>query len=370
MNNKDIVLAISTEMGGGGGCFYHRIATMANNFNATQKYNTKVIITPMPIFDTNLLQRVRCVFVQRPVYPAPWLKEYKNLQPRFGYSIVAEFDDAWWNIIPEYNMSSQTPRDWNQIDQIFRENIKYIDRIVVTTEFMRRKLNTDYNFWNVKVIENAAPRSIYSANRKNFFREVPLAIIPSGMQHYRPPQPLSQQFPAGVAGLRGDYVGEWPEFLIKSINNNEIKLHAMADKPYFLAPVHDKIETSPWLDTPNYAAFMTRMQPDIILAPLAENDFNRAKSRLKCAEGFAIGAIVIGTVFEYSPYEVLHPMCKVPVRPTEKQLKEVFTNVKNNWKEILEYQYNWINENGEILESDEHVNKYLSAFAPKQEILV
>ena len=317
------------------------------------------------------MQRVRCVFVQRPAYPAPWLKEYKNLQPKFdNFSIVAEFDDAWWNIIPEYNMSSQTPRDWNQIDAIVRENLKYVDRVVVTTEFMRRKLNKDYGIWNVKVIENAAPRSMYSSNKKDFFRDVPLCIIPSGMQHYRPPQPMSPQFPAGVTGLRGDYTGKWPEFLIKSIKKNELKLHAMADKPYFLSSVQDLIETSPWLDTPNYAAFMTRMQPDIILAPLAENDFNRSKSRLKCAEGFAIGAIVIGTTFEYSPYEVLHPACKVPVNPSVKELETVFTNVKNNWKEILEYQYDWINNNGEFMESEEHVNKYLMAFAPKtQEII-
>ena len=359
--DKNIIIAISAEMGGSGGCFWHRIMTISNHLNANAKYNTKVIVTPVPIFDGNVLAQTRCILVQRPVAPMPWLKEYKNLQPKFNYSIVAEIDDAWWNIIPEYNMASINHRDWNLIEKVFRENLQYIDRMIVTTEFMRRKLNKDYNFWNVRVVENAAPKSIYSANKKTFFRERPLCIIPSGMQHYRSPQPICPQFPGGVTGLRGDYCGSWVEFLMKEIKEHRLDLHSMADKPYFLAPVHDMIETSPWLDTPNYAAFMTRMQPDIILAPLVENDFNRAKSRLKCAEGFAIGAIVIGNVFEYSPYEVLHPYCQVPANPTMEQLETVFKNVKEHWKEILEYQYDFINKNGEFLESEDHVSKWLSA---------
>jgi hypothetical protein len=359
--NKNLIIAISQEQGSGGGCWYHRIATIANHINASPKYGTKVIETPIPIFDSNLLAQTKCVLIQRPTCPMPWLKNYKELQPKFGYSICSEIDDAWWNIIPEYNMSSLQPRNWDLIDKIFRENLQYIDRMIVTTEFMRRKLNNDYNYWNVRVIENAAPKSLYSANKKTFFRERPLCIIPSGMQHYRPPQPFSQQFPVGVVGLRGDYCGEWPEFLIDEIKSRRLDLHAMADKPYFLSEVHDLIETSPWLDTPNYAAFMTRMQPDIILAPLVENDFNKAKSRLKCAEGFAIGAIVIGNVFPYSPYEVLHPYCKVPANPTKEQLHTVFKNVKEHWKEILEYQYDFINRNGEWLESEDHVNKWLTA---------
>jgi hypothetical protein len=86
--NKDIILAISPEQGQSGGCWYHRIATIADCLNANKEYGTKVITTPTAIFDSQLLERVRCVFVQRPVWPAPWLKNYKELQPKYGYSIV------------------------------------------------------------------------------------------------------------------------------------------------------------------------------------------------------------------------------------------------------------------------------------------
>ena len=368
--NKDIILIISGEQGGGGGCFYHRVATIANHINATPQYGTKVVVSPMPIFDGNMLERTRCVLVQRPINPMPWIKNYKELQPKFGYSICGEIDDAWDESLPDYNTSSLDFRDFKAIDSYLRENLKYIDRMIVTTEFLKRKLETVYNFWNVVIVENAAPKSLYSADRKDFFRDKPLCVIPSGLQHYRSPIPFCPKYRLGATPLRGDYTGQWPEFLIKEIQGQRLQLHAMADKPYFLGPVHDMIDTSPWQDTPNYAAKLTRMRPDIILAPLTENDFNRAKSRLKCAEGFAIGSIVIGTTFEYSPYEVLHPYCKVPVNPTMEQLETVFKNVREHWKEILEYQYDFINRKGEFMESNDHVTAWLNACLPPNKELV
>ena len=148
---KDIILAISPEMGGSGGCWFHRIATMANHINANACFNTKVITSPIPIFDANLLARCKCILFQRPCSQQmlDWIKRYKELQPRFLYSCVAEIDDAWYNIIPEYNMSSLHPRNWDEIEKVFKESLSYLDRMIVTTEFMRRKLNKDYNYWNV-----------------------------------------------------------------------------------------------------------------------------------------------------------------------------------------------------------------------------
>lgn len=363
--NKDLIICISPEWCGGG-CGVLRVQHNVNYINQNpQKFGLKVIMSPVPIFDQNLLQHTRCIFVQRPFSSMPWLKNYKELQPKFGYSIVGEVDDNFTSYkdetIPDYNMSSLQPRNWEIIDKVASENLQYIDRMITATDYLAKILHEKFNYWNTVTIPNICSRSLWSRERKTFFREKPLVLSAGAMQHYRSPQPLCPQFPAGVTGLRGDYTGMWPEFLIKEIRGQKLQLHAMADKPYFLGPVHEMIETSPWQDTPNYAAFMTRMQPDIILAPLAENDFNRAKSRLKCAEGFAIGSIVIGTTFEYSPYEVLHPYCKVPVNPTMEQLETVFRNVREHWKEILDYQYDWINRNGEFMESVDHINKYITA---------
>ena len=83
MNNKDIILCISPEWMGGG-CGVLRVQQNVNYINQNHQHlGAKVIMTPVPIFDANLLNVVRCVFVQRPFGPMPWLKEYKNFLNRF-----------------------------------------------------------------------------------------------------------------------------------------------------------------------------------------------------------------------------------------------------------------------------------------------
>ena len=52
------------------------------------------------------------------------------------------------------------------------------------------------------------------------------------------------------------------------------------------------------------------------------------------------------------------------------ELDNVFKTVKEHWKEILEYQYDWINNNGEFMESNDHINKYLIALTPPNQKFV
>lgn len=369
--NKNIILVITPEIGGGGGCFYHRIATIANHLNATPSYNTKVIMSPCPILDGNILSQTKCVLFQRPVTPImlEWIKRYKELQPKFGnYSCVGEIDDLFTEFhgesIPEYNASSLNIRNFTEIDKVVFETMKYLDRMIVSTKMLERVYNEKFNYWNTIVIENAVPKSLYNVNRKNFFRDKPITIIPSGKQHYRPPMPLDQQHPMGVTGIRGDYTGQWVEFIRDCIKNDKIQYIEMAGIAYFLEDLSAKIQTTPWFDTPNYAAFLSRTQPDIIMAPLANNTFVKCKSFLKFTECCALGTVLMGSYFEGSPYELIHPLCRVPDNPTKEQLETVFNNVKKNWKEILDYQYNFINAHGDWIESPIHVNKWLNACSP------
>ena len=358
---KDIILCISQEWCSGG-CGVLRVQQNVNFINQNhQKFGVKCVMSPFPIFDNNLLMQCRCIFVQRPFGPSPWLKEYRNLQPKYGYSIVGEVDDNFTTYkgenIPDYNMSSLTPRDWNQIDRFAAENLQYIDRMITATDYLAKILKEKFGFWNTVTIPNVCERALWSRERKDFFREKPLVLSASAMQHVRPPQNMSPQFPAGVTGLRGDYVGKWPEWLIKNIDNMD--LHYFADIPYFLNCCNEKITMHPWQSTDLYIGEYNRIRPDIVIAPLKNNIFNRCKSRLKFTECCASGAILMASDFEDGPYNCIHPLCKVPDNPSMDDLDKVFNNIKNNWKEIVEYQYEFINKNGEWLESEDHVLRWL-----------
>lgn len=370
--DKNLVLAISLEHGTGGGCWWHRVAQISNYFNENPQFNTKVIETPVPIFDPNVLMRTKCVFIQRPFSHMPWIRNYKELQPKYeNYSIVFDVDDQFTTFgnepgLPPYHPNATQPRDFNAIDRIIAEQLQYFDRGIVTTESLKKILVKKFEFLNVEIIPNASSRSLYNMPRKDFFRERPLCSIPAAKQHNREPMPLSPQMPAGQIGLRGDFDGAWVDWIVDKVTNNEIDFAQSAGHSYFFDCIAEKIQESPWFDVPNYIGYTCRIRPDIIFAPLDDNFFNKCKSSLRATQAFALGAILIASCFNDGPYEHIHPLCRVPSNPTKEQLNTIFNNVKSNWKEIIEWQYDYINKHGEWLESIDHINKYLTAFAPAQ----
>lgn len=366
--NKDTILIISGEMASGGGCYNLRIQQFANYINQTNQFGIKVIVSHIPIFDTNVLAACRGILVQRPFSPIPWLKHYRELQPKFGYKLAFEVDDAFWGIIPDYNISSLQKRDYAAIDKISEENLKCFDVGIVTTDFLANYLHRHHNFWNTVIVPNTCDRAIYQSKRKDFFRDKPLVISAGACQHIREPQPMSPQYPLGVMAMRGDYVGEWPEWLKENID--KMDLHYFACTPYFLDEVREKIALHPWKSTSLYSAELNEMRPDIMIAPLQNNDFNKAKSSLKFAEACACGAILMGSYFIDGPYEMIHPLCRVPDEPKKEDIDKVFNNIKSNWKEILDYQYDFINKNGWWLESSYHIQRWINAITVPNERII
>jgi hypothetical protein len=67
---------------------------------------------------------------------------------------------------------------------------------------------------------------------------------------------------------------------------------------------------------------------------------------------------------------MIHSLCKVPDNPTIEQLETVFKNIREHWKEILDYQYNFINTNGWWLQSSYHMTKWLNAITVQNETLI
>lgn len=372
--NKDIILIITPELGGGGGCVFYRVNLIANYINANPVFNTKVIVSCVPLFDPELLARTKAVLIQRPMSPMPFIKSYRELAPKYAYKVVGEVDDLWteWQgtSLPDYHPNAWQKRDYNIIDKIVSENLSYLDAVIVTTDELKRVLNIKYNFWNVHVIPNAAPRGLFNGARKDFFREKPVCIIPSGKQHYSEPLPFSQQFPAGKIGNRGDYTGSWVDWINDKVSNNEIDLTEMAGTAYFFDRNREKIQTTTWFDGYNYIGYLNRTKPDIVFAPLSNNPFNWCKSSLKFSECCAMGAILMGSYFEKSPYEPIHPYCRVPDNPSKEQLDIVFKNIKEHYKEIIDWQYEFINRNGLWLESDDHVRKFLTACSEPNKPLI
>lgn len=102
---------------------------------------------------------------------------------------------------------------------------------------------------------------------------------------------------------------------------------------------------------------------DFIIAPLKENVFNKCKSNLKYLESCAVGAVCIGSSFEFSPYSMIDDMAKINWTMTAKQLEYNIFELckKENYNRILDKQYIYINENW----LENNIDKYLEIFTDK-----
>jgi predicted N-acyltransferase len=72
-----------------------------------------------------------------------------------------------------------------------------------------------------------------------------------------------------------------------------------------------------------------------------------------------------GSVFDTSsdsPYEEIFPDCKIKNSATVEELDEKFWNMckKENYNELIEWQYENLNKSGLILESTDSMNRLLS----------
>ena len=73
---------------------------------------------------------------------------------------------------------------------------------------------------------------------------------------------------------------------------------------------------------------------------------------------------MLGSTFtenQDSPYEEIHPDCKVRNDLTVEQIDELFWKLckKEKYNEVLNWQYENLDKSGLILESDESINAFM-----------
>lgn len=356
------------------GCSHYRLRYNAAYFGAKEEFNLVPVLVPFPSFDGNWLNNTKAFVCQRLVSPQDleMVKALKANQPKFGYKMIWEVDDQCFAIngegIPEYNMASfNFNKTMKQLNETLKQILPMFDEIVVSTEFLGKAIRKEFGVDNIRVIRNVVPEYLWSKGEKAPITEdlvKPKIGFTGAPQHYRQPIPIgvSPEFPLGVSPLKGDWSDGWIEFIKDNVKNDKIDFTSHASQIWFLDEVKDKIHFAPWVDCLNYPGFVQRNNYDIIIAPLAENTFNKCKSDLRFIEAAIAGSVILGTDFVDSPYEMIHPLCKCKPNITKEELDKKLEQIckKEVYNEILKYQYDYIRKNGRILESRFHVDQWLS----------
>ena len=127
------------------GCSHVRLRYNAEYING---YTMGVIPTlmPYPTFDPVYLSRAKSIIFQRPITDSDVqiLTRYKELQPKFGYKLVAEFDDLVFMTgegkddgVPSYNPGHDTiVKHIDKSTKNLQTNIDMCDMVIASTPFI------------------------------------------------------------------------------------------------------------------------------------------------------------------------------------------------------------------------------------------
>lgn len=374
--NRNLILFYLAD---NSGCSHVRCRFFADYINAND-FGVKAVILPVYTLDPAILCRTKAIIWQKPCTyrELSIVQKYKGFQAKFGFKMVYEIDDLFFTSpfrdqnVPDYNLS-KIRRIENNLEEELEDAIQQIlplfDTIMCSTDYLKKCIQVKYSLDNVVTVRNTVPRFLWSCEKKKPITEdlVKPRILYSGVSgHYlnpMPPDPVHKK--PGLAGQRGDWDQALCDWVIKMVQEDKIDLTIMGDFPYFFKDIAPKTDFIPWTNAYNYPRRCWSTKADFQIAPLVDNEFNRCKSALRFYESSIAGMGFFGSVYPdnpESPYEEIYPDCKIKTTDTVEEIDQKFWNMckKDNYNDLIKWQYENLEKGGIILETSDAMNRLLS----------
>lgn len=306
MNNK----RINFIPGDLGGCGYYRII-----YPAQMLFNHyKVTISAPATFN---YYEQDYIYTQRICY-SDTFKSLLRMKDK-GVKFIIDYDDCIWKEVPSYNRCNV---HWKDNYNGMKEYLALLaDKVTCTNEFIKESLTEFIEPDKIIVIPNSLD---YSRWR---------------FDYYEPNDKLNFLYAGSNTHWNVNDTGDFHTGLINYLKDKEVNI--MGTNPTFLK-VHSN---TPWVDVNSYPIiFASRaLQNRFVLAPLRDNYFNKCKSDLKYLECCAVGRVALVSTFTDSPYNLSHPLQRIPNNCSESTMKEVVKNAIKHYDEIIKHQYSIIN---------------------------
>lgn len=335
---------------------------MNSVFGKSGRFN--LLLSPVMIFQDDILQRTRSILFQRTMAPQhlSLVQSYKKIQEKYKYKMVYDIDDFIWDgsdegeTIPSYNFGKRTIGPDVQMTAI--EIMKLMDVVCVSTEFLGDYIaSKGVDKTKIKVVHNTISQAFWGIDKKPHITtklKKPTVIWSASPTHWSNPDRLA-----------GDMDNAWQEWVIKAVLSNRINFVQMGGLPWFFEPIKDKIKIVPWVNSYQYHLAVQQARADFGISPLVPNYFNYSKSAIKYQEYCASGIVGIGTYFtngKPSPYDVCQ--IKAPDTITVKEIDAIFDKYcePENYNKILDAQYEQIVRENWYTESSGYVNMMMNIF--------
>tara|TARA_R110002020_G_scaffold27694_4_gene89224 strand:+ start:611 stop:1834 length:1224 start_codon:yes stop_codon:yes gene_type:complete len=285
------------------GCGHWRMIWPESVLNSHQKL--VVHGTTMMVLDERWYVNTKTVRVQRQAteHQLKFIKLMKDFQKRQHFNIVYEIDDlVFHEDIPDYNKFKSA-----FVNPVIRESacaiMSEVDEITVTCKFMADYYKEKTGNKNITVIPNYPPKwwigNFYDpaeiARRYHKHRKKPRIIYPASGAHFDVDNRVNQ---------RDDF------FHVNDVIRKTVNKYQWVFVGAYPLTLQDlvasgKIEFHPWQRLLEYPALLHGLEPNMLIAPLEDNTFNKAKSDLKyieaCCYGIPIACQDLCT-YEEAPY--------------------------------------------------------------------
>lgn len=245
------------------------------------------------VFDPRWYEGVKAVKIQRQATSEQkkFIQYLKSIQPQCGFKLIYEVDDVVFKEdIPDYN-KFKFAFDNEEIRQNCIDIINMVDEVTVTCDFMRDLYREKTGKQEITVIPNFPPffwmgylfnhtkvRNSLDKNRKK-----PRILYTGSGAHYDVDNRVNgkddfEHVLKVIIDTRHKYqwvfIGAFPPPLLPYVQSGEIEFHH-------------------WQPLYQYPKKIYDLDINLMIAPLQDNPFNRAKSDIKFIEACLFGIPVI-----------------------------------------------------------------------------
>ena len=268
------------------GCALYRMGNPGYYLNFTGK--SRVFNSSIMIKDANFYAPISVVRIQRQAKDEQreFVDELCRMRDVFKFRLQYEIDDiVFGEDIPEYNVNRK-----EFLNPKIRNNIEYImdvcDEITVTCKFMRDYYRSKLNNQKITIIPNFQPKFWFD----RFYDQTKIN------KEYDKNKNRPRILYCGSAGHYDLHNTGYPDDLThvidviqKTANDFQWVFFGAYPRQLDYMVQSGKIEFHKFVNLMDYPAKLASLNVQAAIAPLANNNFNKAKSNIKWTELCALG---------------------------------------------------------------------------------
>lgn len=318
------------------------------------EYGIVPSFTQMPCSNSANLKKTCAVILQKPTMPghAQVALMYSKLKKECGFKLITDMDDLMWDLSPVIrSYAPQIDNFEEHTKNTLKQVLSVFDLVTCSTRYLATRIKQDLGVKNVVVVPNGVSKSLFGQRKRTLpFEGRPRVMYAGNLGHT-------------TENILGDFEGPWVPWIRKRIECGDVDFCTFGEPP-FLKDLKGKFTSIPYTDAMQFPSVAVSCRPDFYLAPLANNNFNQAKSDLKLKEAAALGAVFIGNGFASGPYFYAPSEQRVATAATEADLDAMFHKlcVPENYMKAIEWQYQMMENKHWAYEDSEFQKNFVSVY--------